>query len=207
MNDNRVITTLLATICSVIHAVYYSAEQVIHFDKHYRSSQIACAILAHYACCCADTLASELGILAKRQPRIITNPFRSVPPGTNGGISGWGTLCSIVGGTLMGVICLGTDYSHSSFSNASRLFAFGGVCGFIGSMLDSLLGATLQASYYDLDRKLAFTARDDHVSVPPQAKHICGYNILTNVQVNLLSTLLTMLFGAYFLGPLLFTLL
>ena len=51
-----------------------------------------------------DTLASEVGILAKTAPRLILPPFAKVPPGTNGALSLQGTLGSLVGGALMGLV-------------------------------------------------------------------------------------------------------
>lgn len=57
---------------------------------------------SHFACCLGDTLASELGILSKTPPRLITT-LKTVPPGTNGAISKVGTAASIGGGVIMGL--------------------------------------------------------------------------------------------------------
>src|SRR6267154_108614 len=57
---------------------------------------------SHFACCLGDTLASELGILSSRSPILITT-LRTVPHGTNGGVSLGGTLASLFGGLSMGV--------------------------------------------------------------------------------------------------------
>ena len=62
-----------------------------------------------------DTLASELGMLARIQPVSVTTLrkvrwrptsrlMHQVPAGTNGGITSWGSACSAFGGLFIGVI-------------------------------------------------------------------------------------------------------
>jgi len=63
------------------------------FARHWRL-----AYLAWLACCCGDTLASELGALAPRAPRLITT-LRPVPRGTDGGVTFEGVLWSAAGGS------------------------------------------------------------------------------------------------------------
>ncbi|MCJ7623528.1 MAG: DUF92 domain-containing protein, partial [Anaerolineaceae bacterium] len=77
----------------------------------------------------ADTWSTELGVLSTKSPRLITTG-KSVERGTSGGITLTGTLASLGGGLLiallLGVISL---------------------AGLTGSLVDSLLGATVQAIY------------------------------------------------------------
>lgn len=88
--------------------------------------------LCYLAACAGDTLASEFGSLAARPPLLITT-LRPVPAGTDGGISFPGTLASLCGGAMVGA-CTG-DITG---------LVQGLVAGGTGSLLDSMLGATLQ---------------------------------------------------------------
>ena len=113
----------------------------------------------------ADTFSSELGILAKGSPRLITNLARIVPPGTNGGVTVYGTAAGLCGScitSVIAVILLPDMYRRSavikaettgteSLSPISRLnlFLFFTIVGFAGTIVDSLLGAVFQASVVD----------------------------------------------------------
>lgn len=214
----------IAVGCALAHAILCGEEKIIHFSHHSSThkslstaataSKLTCGIIAHYATCLGDTLASELGILSTEQPVLILKPWKKVPHGTNGGITLWGTLCSILGGAIIGLATVLLDTFSGAMTESSTfetsytssyiltVIQFGAACGFIGSLLDSLLGATLQASFYDLDEKIVHDAVSSKNR--KSLKHISGMNILSNVQVNLISVLLTTYFGACVLGPFLF---
>lgn len=118
------------------------------------SRVVAAAHLASYACACGDTLASELGILARAQPVLITAPWRTVPRGTNGGVTAWGLAVSAAGGAAVGIVSAATAAAVALAvgGGGGRPLAtvlFAAAAGLVGSVLDSLLGATVQVSYVE----------------------------------------------------------
>lgn len=64
------------------------------------------------------------------------------------------------------------------------MILIGLLSGFIGSLIDSIIGSTLQYSGINEITKLI------HNHPGPNIKHIAGYNILSNNQVNLISSLI-----------------
>lgn len=204
----------IAVIIQIIHVYLYGEEQQITFTTTTSSSSnyfflsasnLSCCVISHYATCLADTFASELGILSKSQPILITKPWKKVPPGTNGGITFLGTVFSAVGGFLIGLSNVIIDLlcmkeKANVIANMGGVLLYGAICGVIGSFLDSLLGATIQASYYDGDKKLAYCGGKESKK-PPSATHVSGLDILSNAQVNLVSTLVTTLFGGIIVAP------
>ncbi|EGD76066.1 hypothetical protein PTSG_00775 [Salpingoeca rosetta] len=87
---------------------------------------------AYLACCCGDTLASEIGQLSKTAPRLIST-FQPVPTGRDGAVSVLGTVMSVVGGAIIGA-------AHGTWQGAAQ----GALYGAAGSILDSWFGLVLQ---------------------------------------------------------------
>jgi uncharacterized protein (TIGR00297 family) len=96
-------------------------------------------IVGALAAAAADTWATEWGILARRQPRRITDWY-PVPAGTSGGITPLGTF-----GSVLGALLIAGAAGLLNFS--TRLILVGLISGLVGSMLDSVLGATIQVQY------------------------------------------------------------
>ncbi|CAF0916005.1 unnamed protein product [Rotaria sordida] len=170
-------------------------------DNKHESSIYSIGFIFTIACCCGDTLASELGsVLAQKNPRLLTNPFRIVPVGTNGAISLVGCLFSLFGGFIIGlsyiignVIFCRPDYMINTWTINIQLLFYCTLFGLLGSSIDSLLGATLQFSGYDRERNVT-------VQLPgPSIERISGRNILSNNQVNLLSSFLTSIIAIWIL--------
>ncbi|XP_023321965.1 transmembrane protein 19 [Eurytemora carolleeae] len=132
-----------------------SSDLPVDFRHSYRASWLGIGVLGALSCCNGDTWASELGsVLSRGDPWLITS-LRRVPRGTNGGISIPGLLLSFVGGLVigvaywLGVICtsLGGDLARAP--DQWKIILVGGIGGLLGSIIDSLLGASLQFSGID----------------------------------------------------------
>lgn len=89
----------------------------------------------------ADTAASEIGTRDDRVYLITT--FKRVPPGTDGGISRFGTMVSLLASVVVSLI--GWLFINLSFS---WFMLIPMAAGFIGCMLDSVVGATLETWGY-----------------------------------------------------------
>ena len=146
--------------------------------------------MSAFACCNGDTWASELGILSKANPVLITT-FEKVPRGTNGGVSIWGLFVSFAGGIFIGIfyyIATIVFVDSESLQNSPPQFPIillGGLGGLVGSVIDSFLGATCQFSGQTAE---GFIVEDPNEAV----KKISGtWKLLNNHSVNLVSCLLT----------------
>ena len=130
----------------------------------------------------ADTWATELGVLNPKPPRLITTGNK-VEPGTSGGISFLGTLATLGGALIIGLV--GAAFSVGRGPWTLVLAAtLGGVC---GSLFDSLLGATVQAIYHcpTCDKE---TERHPVHSCGTATMQIRGWRWLNNDVVNLLAS-------------------
>ena len=124
----------------------------------------------------ADTWATELGVLNPTPPRLITDLRKRVEKGTSGGISFFGTFASLMGAA---VIALPAAWFTGNWS----LFPLISLAGLAGSLIDSLLGGTVQAMYYcPTDKKE--TEKHPLHTCGTQTVHIRGWMWLDNDWVN-----------------------
>ena len=102
------------------------------------SEMLRLGFLAALAEANADTWATEIGAGIGWTPRLITT-FRFAAPGESGGVSAPGTLAALLGSALIGALALPV-YHLQGWTVVTLV-------GFAGALIDSLLGATVQAQY------------------------------------------------------------
>lgn len=112
----------------------------------------AVALAAAIAAANADTWATELGRLSGQRPRSIVT-WRSLTPGTSGAVSFAGTLAAFIGATLIAIVAVigwqrGWLANPGDDSDLAQLLMIVVGCGWLGSVIDSVLGATVQAQFH-----------------------------------------------------------
>ena len=125
----------------------------------------------------ADTLASDIGVLSKSEPiNILT--FKKGERGLSGNISFLGLTSALIGSLLIGTIYyIGMDKSITSFIIII-------LSGFLGSLIDSILGASIQVKYKCTKCK-KITERKEHCG--KKTNYYKGIKWIDNNLVNLLS--------------------
>ncbi|MGE4583997.1 MAG: DUF92 domain-containing protein [Sphaerochaeta sp.] len=135
----------------------------------------------------SDTFAGEVGILSKTNPvSIITG--RPMKPGLSGAVSALGFVAALVGALLIALCVWGCflPLTGKSAAYASVI----GASSFFGCLIDSVLGATVQAHYYDE----ANDRLTEHPSVNGKALPLVrGIRWIDNDMVNLMSNVVSAL--------------
>lgn len=90
----------------------------------------------------ADTLATEIGLLYPRMPRLITS-MKKVKPGTPGAVTPLGYLGGLMGMTILVFVSSTMDKRLPLHEVLVIIYS----SGLIGMTVDSILGATIQAKY------------------------------------------------------------
>lgn len=136
----------------------------------------------------ADTWATELGLLSRVPPRLITTG-ETVPPGTNGGVTRIGTLSAITGGLFVGFLAgilaflIGAELPFAP----GWLTVIGGLSGLGGALFDSVLGATVQHVNWCPTCKTETEADVHHCGTATQPYR--GWTWLDNDMVNFLASI------------------
>lgn len=137
-----------------------------------------------------DTWASDLARFSHRQARLITT-LRAVAPGTPGAVTGFGCLLSAAAGLLAGAVFFVTNTllaRQQAFDLVDMLLVsvVAGIGGMLGALVDSLLGATVQAIYQRADGSLTDHPREADTTAN---QYLRGWRWLNNDMVNFANSL------------------
>ncbi len=142
----------------------------------------------------ADTWATELGVLSRQKPRLITTG-KPVPRGTSGGISVFGTLAAVTGALFIG----GLVFLLGIAENAAAQVAIGGAVGGVaGAIADSVLGATVQAVYRCPHCGMETEQQFHRVCHNVRTENLRGVVWVNNDVVNFFSSLIAAVVAAIF---------
>lgn len=138
----------------------------------------------------ADTWASEIGVLSSKPPRSLLT-MKPIQTGMSGGVSLLGTFSQIVGSSLIAILSLiGLKFFYQLPMEWMTVFLLISGMGVLGSIIDSLLGAYVQAKYECRICQLE-TERLYHHGV--KTKLVKGIPFMTNDIVNLLSNVMVVM--------------
>ncbi len=135
----------------------------------------------------ADTWATEVGVLARRLPRLITTGAE-VPPGTSGGVTSLGMGAAVLGALMIAAV-------GALASGDLRLLLPVTAAGFLGALFDSLFGASVQAMYVCTQCGEP-TERHPQHHCGGQTRPLRGWRWLGNDGVNFLAAVLGAAAGA-----------
>ena len=135
------------------------------------------------AAAAADTWATEIGSRSRQRPRSIAT-LRHAAPGVSGGVTPAGLAASAAGATFIAGVSA-CDFYESPTCILLRAFpvAFGGI---IGSLADSVLGATVQEVRFCDHCGLESEHHVHHCGA--QTRHIRGMSWCNNDTVNATAT-------------------
>ena len=139
---------------------------------------------------CSDTLSSDFGRVWGGNPRNIITGKRLIK-GVSGGVTGAGFVGAFLGAVSIAIFVLWSEFS--SLGNSASVFWIVVVFGFIGSILDSVLGVLFQAKYLD--------EMGNQVDSSDSGRRImnAGFRWVTNDVVNAVTGVLMLLVAVMYL--------
>lgn len=131
----------------------------------------------------ADTWATEIGIFSRKDPRLITT-FERVPRGVSGAQSLLGSTAAMAGSGVIAISGMLYYYSYNDhqFFMTGLLICL--LAGYLGSVIDSYLGATIQVQYF-CRNCAAITEKKNHCNQLAEYKK--GFIHFNNDAVNFVS--------------------
>lgn len=128
----------------------------------------------------ADSLASDIGVLSKKEPiNILT--FKTSPRGLSGNISILGLIFALLGSFIIGIIFM-------LFNPNLKYFLVIIISSFLGTIIDSILGASIQVKY-KCPKCHKVTEKQEHCHI--KTEYFKGIKLYNNDLVNLTSNILT----------------
>jgi uncharacterized protein (TIGR00297 family) len=147
----------------------------------------------------ADTWATELGVLGSQAPRMITNG-KVVERGSSGAISLQGTVAAFSGALFIAVLALPFWPSFFPSLAPGSIFLYTiliSVAGLFGSLVDSFLGATVQAIFHCPSCNKETERHPAHLCGTPTTQ-IRGWPWMDNDWVNTFCSLAGAIFALLF---------
>ena len=148
--------------------------------------------LGAIAAATADTWGTEIGAFSKHQPVSILT-WKHVPQGTSGGLTIIGTSGALVGAFLIALTGKLSLYYFADIHMSWKAVLLISVIGLIGALVDSFLGATVQAQYQCPSCK-KITEKQHHCD-NENIPLVKGHRVITNDIVNLSNTVAGGLLG------------
>lgn len=136
----------------------------------------------------ADTWATEIGGMSGQRPRLLLSGKR-VEPGVSGGVTTAGLLASLAGAACIGLVAaLGIALGLVDHAPGTvRILVALTIGGFVGSIVDSALGESVQAVYFCPVCEVETEERVHRCG--NEAKRLRGNGVINNDAVNGLATL------------------
>ncbi|XP_033101910.1 transmembrane protein 19-like [Anneissia japonica] len=181
--------TVSANFCIASCIAFHSLRKTntssgLVIDMSDSSSWFNLAVLGIISSSSGDYWSAMIGSVSQSQPRLITT-WRKVPPGTNGAVNLAGFIASFVGGLVVGLgyyigfISLSTLALQEAPPQWPIIFA-GGVGGFLGSFIDSYLGALFEYSALS-EKGQVVDMKQEH------SNHISGMGFLDGKSITMLA--------------------